>query len=349
MSEKDVKNDDEIIESPNQDDANHDNPKLDGGESVANDKLESSGVESKEVKKPKFNFSKLLDSIKAGIARLMSSFKKSEKTKGGTVNNESAKSKNSKLAQVVHGVKVGVVQAASVTGVKSKQFCSGCHKYLKEKSVIDKIKENKAMSFTIGCGVLILFLALIIFIFAHVSSSSHRPNAYNNLLRINTVQSELNKLQTQLTTTSQLDNKQKMLIESKLQDINGKLNEVSKGSGSSQKKQIQELRATIQSTNVGLYQKVNALNKEVAALKQKVAPAPTLSQKVLPFTVQDIDTWNGKAYAQIAQKSDSTMVGYVGLYQRTGLWKVIEINAPEQTVTFINRKGQVVHVQVKQF
>jgi len=140
-----------------------------------------------------------------------------------------------------------------------------------------------------------------------------------------------------------------MLIESKLQDIDGKLSDVSKGSGASQQKQIQELRATIQSTDVGLYQKVNALNKEVAALKQKVAPAPTLSQKVLPFTVQDIDTWNGKAYAQIAQKSDSTMVGYVGLYQRTGLWKVIAINAPEQTVTFINRRGQVVQVTVKQF
>lgn len=347
MSEKNIKNDDEIIESPNQNDADNENLTVEGGESAADNKLKSSEANNEKAKKPKFDFSKLLDSIKSGIVRLVSSFKKSEKTKSDSP--ENLKNKNSKIARVAHGVKNGVVQAVLVTGAKSKQFCSGCHQYLKEKGVINKIKENKAMSFTIGGGVFVLLLALIIFIFAHTSSNAHRPNAYNNLLRINTVQSELNKLQIQLTTTSQLDNKQKMLIESKLQDIDGKLNEVSKGSGSGEQKQIQALRATIQSTNVGLYQKVNALNKEVSALKQKVAPAPTLSQKVLPFIVQNVDTWNGKAYAQISQKSDSTMVGYVGLYQRTGLWKVIEINAPEQTVTFINRKGQVVHVQVKQF
>jgi len=236
------------------------------------------------------------------------------------------------------------------TAVKKANQSSGNFRlYLKRSGIIHRIKSKKRLVTIVSVGGFIFLFVLIGYIFLHSTSKPNGPNVYNNLLRINAVQTELSKLQVQLTTTSQLDNKQKMIIEGKLQDIDSKLSEVSKGSGARQQKQIKALRATIQSANVGLYQKVNALNKEVAQLKQKVSPAPTLSPTVLPFVVQDVDTWNGQPFAQITQKANETMVSYVGLYQHTGIWKVIEINAHEQTVTFINRHGQVVHVQVKQF
>ena len=113
--------------------------------------------------------------------------------------------------------------------------------------------------------------------------------------------------------------------------------------------QISEIKKSIKSSNTDINSKIKALNGELEKLKAQISPSKTLSKSALPFVVQNIDIWNGKPYAQVAQRNNRTMVAYLGLYQRSGLWKVVDISAPSQSVTFVNNKEQIVHVSVKQF
>jgi len=112
---------------------------------------------------------------------------------------------------------------------------------------------------------------------------------------------------------------------------------------------MQQLQTTLRSSKSSLSQKIGALKKEITRMKAKVFPSATLTTKALPFKVVSIESWNGSPYAEITQRHNSTMITYTGLYQVLSGWKVIDISAPKQTVTFINAQEQVVHVQIKPF
>jgi len=255
--------------------------------------------------------------------------------------------KSSKMSAISYKTKEGIKQAAMIMADVLKRAYSQCYGSIKDKSLIDIAKKKKTITFT-----LLGFLAIIISLFILAFRGHHQklnPKAASNMLRINNIQAELSHVQDTVTETRQMIEQKKQELEIKLQEIDEKLNEISKNSSISQSGQIKSLQATLQSNTVDLSQKIAALNKEINRIKTKVFPAPTLSAKALPFKVFSVDPWNGVPYAEVMQHNNSTMISYVGLYQTVGGWKVVDISASEQTVTFINARGQVVHVQVKQF
>lgn len=226
-----------------------------------------------------------------------------------------------------------------------KNYSIKCHLFLKNNRLTKKAIEKKKITFSL-IGVLAV---LMIWFLIHEHNKENIANPVSNLMKINRIQEELNSVQNSLATTSQMNDQERGALEDKLQKLDDRLNNVSNNVGTAQSDQIKNIQATLESDQFDLSQKVDVLNKEISRIKEKVFPAPTLNSKVLPFDVVSVDPWNGKPYAQLVQKNNSAMVAYVGLYQKTGGWKVIDINAPEQTVTFVNSGGQVVHVRVKQF
>ena len=221
-----------------------------------------------------------------------------------------------------------------------------CHVMLKKSGMISKIKRHKPLFFTLVGVVALFIVVLVLFVSVGHKRVHHGPNAVSNLMRINNMQDSLGKIQSNLTVTSQMTQEERQSVENKLQEIDAKLGQISRSTGASRGQQIKALRATLQSNSVNLSQKISALNHEIKAIKSKVFPAPTLSARALPFSVVAIEPWNGKPYVEIRQKQNKAMVDYVGLYGVRGGWKVIDLNAPEQTATFLNQGGQIVHVVV---
>lgn len=310
-----------------------------------------------EANKPKksLNLKKGVGAVSGSAKKLIGAIKSLKKSKkadstDNSENNQSTEKgkKPSKIGNAAVIAAEGIKNASKATANFSKQTCNRCYTFLKEKGVIEKAKNNKPLTLLFSSLFLIVVIALLILAF----SGHHQktgPSPVSNLMKINTIQAELGNIQNTVTTTSQMNEQEKQALEDKLQEIDAKLNEFSSNSGAPQNDQIKNLQATLQSNKVNLSQKISALNKEINRIKTKVFPAPTLSSKALPFKVVAVDPWNGEPYAEVTQRNNSTMTSYVGLYQTVGGWKVIDINAPEQTVTFINEQGQVVHVQVKQF
>ena len=204
---------------------------------------------------------------------------------------------------------------------------------------------NKVYAVMLLGAIVVVILAVVLFL-AAPSHRSHAPNPIDNLMKINGLQSQLSDIQVDVASTRKMTKQQQLKIENKLQTIDAKLATLSttpsKSSGAA-------LEQTLQSKDVDLAQKITALNKQISKIKAKVFPKQMLNKKVLPFRVVSVDPWNGKPYAEIVQRNNSTMINYVGLYQVTGGWKVVDISAPEQTVTFSNRQGQVVHVALTNF
>ena len=213
--------------------------------------------------------------------------------------------------------------------------------------MVNQAKQHKRRFYIIIAVVIILFgLSIILLTSLGHKSANHGPSAVGNLMRINNMQDALGKIQSNLATTSQMTQTERQRIDNKLQVINAKLGQISIKAGASGGQQIKALRATLQSNSVNLTQKIGALSSEIKAIKSKVFPAPTLSAKALPFDVVAIEPWNGKPYVEIRQKQNITMIDYVGLYGVRGGWKVIDLDAPDQTATFLNEHGQIVHVTV---
>ena len=206
-------------------------------------------------------------------------------------------------------------------------------------------KANRAYAVMLLGAIVVVILAVVLLIAAS-RHTSHAPNPVNNLMKINGLQSQLSDIQVNVSSTRKMTTQQQLTIENKLQTIDAKLATLSttpsKSGGAA-------LEKTLQSKDVDLAQKITALNKQIVKIKAKVFPKKMLNKKVLPFEVVSVDPWNGKPYAEIEQRNNSTMLNYVGLYQVTGGWKVVDISASEQTVTFSNRSGQVVHVALNNF
>ncbi len=197
-------------------------------------------------------------------------------------------------------------------------------------------------------AVVVILFGLSMILVTHMGRKNvhHGPSAVSNLMRINNMQDSLGKIQSKLAVTSQMTQAERQHVNSQLQMINTRLGQVSNSVGVSHGQQIKALRATLQSNRVNLTQKIRALNAEINTIKTKVFPAPTLSAKALPFNVVAIEPWNGTPYVEIRQKQNTTMVDYVGLYGVRGGWKVINLDAPDQTATFLSERGQIVHVSV---
>ena len=252
----------------------------------------------------------------------------------------------SKIKTIFFKTGKGMKKSAKAAVRTSKAAYTKCRYYLKKKGIIGAIKQHKIISFFFAGIFLLIIIILMVVAF---SGHRHGPNAVSNLLKINSIQSELGTLQNTITTTSQMNDQQRQSIVTKLQLINAKLNNISHENGIKRSKQVANLQATLRSNSISLSLKIVALNHEINRLKAKVFPASTLSAKALPFKVVSVDPWNGQPYAQIVQKNNGTMISYVGLYQTVGGWKIININAPEQTVSFINAQNQIVNIKVKQF
>ena len=91
------------------------------------------------------------------------------------------------------------------------------------------IKNNKSKSISI-----LILLIGIIFILS-VSSSGENSNkmkasSYNNLLRINNIQSELSEIQQKLSQTSQVTESQKSAINNELKGIDSKISKLNNSS-----------------------------------------------------------------------------------------------------------------------
>lgn len=208
------------------------------------------------------------------------------------------------------------------------------------------------------CKLALLFsltLAVIMMITLGVmtlTSDDHsgQPDPISNLRKINHVQSQLNTIEHTVTSSASMTKHQVNSLKRQLQAIEVKLtrfthnNHYPKGAS---KQAIQQLKSQLHANKVTLSQRIVALNQSIKRIKKKVAPPPTLSPQALPFKVVSVDPWNGQPYAQIVRRHNSAMRSYVGLYQTQAGWKVIDLNASEQTVTWVNQKGQVVHVHTK--
>lgn len=357
MSEKD----ESINEELNKINGDQANTQDQSDSQVSSKESENPGVESEKKGsenpgKKLFDFSKTGAALKGVVTELVLLLKKLVPAKSKKTNKTPGEKEGqpvlggkppSKIPYILGKTKLGLKKSASSVGKKSKSTYRKGHTYLKNKGVIDKINNNKRLSYSLLAGVLILFVLMLVLVFSsNHKHSNHGPNAVSNLMRINNMQGALGKIQTNITMRSQMTTEDRQKVENKLQEIDAKLGQISSGAGVAQGQKIKDLRATLQSKSVNLSQKICALSGEIKQIKSKVFPAPTLSAKALPFKVMAIEPWNGKPFIEIQQKQNSTMIDYVGLYGVRGGWKVIDVNAPEQTATFLNENGQVVHVAV---
>lgn len=197
--------------------------------------------------------------------------------------------------------------------------------------------------------LVIAVVLLCVGIERHLGREHAAHIAYQNVLKINAIQSELTKLQNQTEQSASDHKAAAQALAAQLQQVQTALAELSASNPGQLQQQMTQLQTLLQSTQTNLSQKIHLLQQSLSALKAQVMPKPSLTTRALPFHVVYVDVWNGKPYAEVSQRGDAAEVGYVGLYQRMGAWKVVSISAPLQTVDFINAKGQMVHVQVKSF
>ena len=173
------------------------------------------------------------------------------------------------------------------------------------------------------------------------------PTAIKNLIQINQLQADLTNLESTVSSNSELSTQEITGINQKLAEIHHGMTDLSSRTGLVSNESIQKIQKGLEESDATLNQKLLALGSEIQAIKAQLNPPETLLQEALSFAVVSVDLWNGLPYVQVEQKSDPSKVSYVGLNQSLGAWKVAEISAPLQSVTFVNRENQLVHVQVK--
>jgi hypothetical protein len=212
--------------------------------------------------------------------------------------------------------------------------------------IIKYANKTPKRRFLILASLLILGIILVVFVFEHNNS---QVTPVSNLIKINGIQSEITDVQNTVTATSRMTVEEKNTLDNKLENINAKIKNMMKDDKEVKLSKINNLAVTLASDKIDLSQKITALNSEVTQIKKKVFPKKSLNKQALPFDVISIDNWNGNPYAEISQKSNKAMITYIGLYQASSGWKVIDISSDEQTSTFANEAGQVVHIELKQF
>ncbi len=174
------------------------------------------------------------------------------------------------------------------------------------------------------------------------------PTAIKNLIQINQLQADLTNLESTVSSNSELSTKEISGINQKLSEIHREISDLSNRTGLVSNESIQKIQRDLEVNDSTLNQKLLSLGSEIQAIKTQLNPPKTLLQEALSFAVDSVDLWNGLPYAQVEQKSDPSKIAYVGLNQSIGAWKVAEISAPLQSVTFVNHKNQLVHVQVNE-
>ncbi len=172
------------------------------------------------------------------------------------------------------------------------------------------------------------------------------PSAIKNLIQINQLQADLTNLESTVSSSSELSTKEISGINQKLSEIHHEIDDLSNRTGLVSNESIQKIQKDLETNDATLNQKLLSLGSEIQAIKTQLNPPKTLLEEALSFAVESVDLWNGRPYAQVEQKSDPSKISYVGLNQSIGAWKVAEISAPLQSVTFVNRENQFVHVQV---
>ena len=172
------------------------------------------------------------------------------------------------------------------------------------------------------------------------------PTAIKNLIQINQLQADITNLESTVSSNSELSTKEISGINQKLSEIHREIDDLSNRTGLVSNESIQKIQRDLTTSDATLNQKLLALGSEIQAIKTQLNPPKTLLQEALSFAVDSVDLWNGVPYAQVEQKSDPSKIAYVGLDQSIGVWKVAEISAPLQSVTFVNHQNQLVHVQV---
>lgn len=205
-----------------------------------------------------------------------------------------------------------------------------------------------ALLFGITLFLIMMMTLSVVALTGHAQSG--QPDPISNLRKINSVQSQLNTIEHTVTSSASMTKHQVHSLKHQLQAIETKLTHFAHNhhhSNRASKQAIQHLQSRLHANKVTLSQQIVALNQSIKHIKKQIEPPSTLHPKALPFKVVAVDPWNGQPYAQIVRRHNPTMISYVGLYQTQAGWKVIDISAAEQTVTWVNQKGQVVHVQTK--
>ena len=200
----------------------------------------------------------------------------------------------------------------------------------------------------LGTALVLIAIGGVSYHFYRQHAERNGPTAIKNLIQINQLQADLTNLESTVSSNSELSTQEITGINQKLADIHHEISELSNRTGLASNESIQKIQRDVEANDATLNQKLLALGSEIQAIKTQLNPPKTLMQQALSFAVVSVDLWNGFPYVQVEQKSDPTKVSYVGLNQSMGAWKVAEISAPLQSVTFVNRENQLVHVQVNE-
>ena len=211
---------------------------------------------------------------------------------------------------------------------------------------------NKSMRL-FYCGVTASLFLIAVLVPSYQIYRQHEelngPTAIKNLIQINKLQADLAGLESTVSSDSALSDQEIGEINSKITTISSQIQAISNKTGLDSSSEIQKIQSNLNESNTNLNQKISALDSEIKDIKTKINPPSSLSQEALPFVVVSVDLWNGVPKAQVEQKQDETQIGFVGLNQSLGGWKVADISAATQSVTFVNVVNQVVQVQVKGF
>ncbi len=96
--------------------------------------------------------------------------------------------------------------------------------------------------------------------------------------------------------------------------------------------------------SVAIQQSIGKTGKRVTTLERKVSPPKRVSPGMLPFTVVDVDYWNGKERATISHGDVETTLVAPNEW-RLG-WQLIKISVEDKEVTFANKKRQIATVKI---